>query len=102
MHVRYFLSASFSKSKRCLQILKIFTSAALGEYLFALSSFSKCLNRKSNRDINVAMWRVSKEEVLQISSGNAQKLKITRIIIRKLSLDISVSYFILPTSLNLF
>ena len=48
------------------------------------------------------MWRVLKEEVLQISFGNAQKFKITRILIRKLSLGIFVSYFILPTSLNLF
>ena len=44
-----------------------FTSADLGEYLFAGSIFAKCQKRNSNRDINVAMWRVSKEKFLQIS-----------------------------------
>jgi len=44
-----------------------FTSAALGKCLFAGSTFAKCQKRRSNRDINVAMWRVSKEQFLQIS-----------------------------------
>jgi hypothetical protein len=62
-----FLSPRFSKSKRFLQNMIRFTSAALGEYLFAVSTFVKCQKRKSNRDITVAMWRVSKEQFLQIS-----------------------------------